>query len=102
MTLDAELIELCAQHIVNLHAYNNGPSKPLGAPDPLWDAYVHTRDLIGQTKAVTLEGMVAKARAAMVEATSSLPGGKMEPNGTPAEYWSWDLVQDLLRLGKAA
>ena len=37
---DAELIRLCGHHAVNLHAYNNGPSKPVPdgcqLPRPVW------------------------------------------------------------------
>ncbi len=92
---DADLIRICAEHIVNLETYNrDGGMGQIGAPDPLWDAYERTRDAIGTAKPHTLEGMLAKARAAKVEARR--PDGAEDPDCSPAEVWAWDLVNDLL------
>ena len=66
----------------------------MDAPDPLWDAYKRTRDAIYDAKPRTLEGMLAKARAAKAEAM--LLNGGEDPAGSPAEQWAWQLVNDLL------
>lgn len=95
---DAALIRICAEHIVNYHAYNDhgGPMEP--EDDPLWLAYDRTLEAIIAAKPQTLAGMVAKAQVAKVEAT--------DPEGDEAEkvisgmddWFAWDLVNDLLRL----
>ncbi len=92
---DAELIRVCAEHAHNLAVYNNdGDPGPMDAPDPLWDRYEATRNAISEAKPSTLEGMLAKARAAKAEA--GRPDGSENPDGTPAARWAWDLVNDLL------
>jgi len=93
---DAELIRICAQHIVNLRAYNTSGSHLEAERDPLWRAYESTRDAITEAEPQTLGGMLAKARAAKAEA-KMLDGSEM-PEGCPAATWAWDLVSDLLRL----
>lgn len=91
---DAELLRICAQHIVNLRAFNASTVDAEEDDDPLWTAYTRTRDAIGGAKPCTLDGMLAKARAAKAEARS--PAGIDDPEGTPGEQWAWDLVNDLL------
>jgi hypothetical protein len=65
--------------------------------DPNWPPYERSREAITAARAKTLDGLLAKARAAKAEARQ--PGGREEPAGTPAEDWAWDLVNDLLALG---
>ena len=97
---DAELIRLCAQHVVNMRAYNQaGGLEDIDEPDPLWDAYERTRDAITEAKPCTLAGMQAKAQAAKAEALTSRTDGTESPEGTPAEAWAWQLVNDLLTGG---
>ena len=93
---DAELIRICAEHIVNRDAYNNNPT--CGAlpyeEDPLWLAYERTLIAVSEAEPKTLAGLAAKARATKAEAT--------HPDGTEAPEdeidWAWDLVNDLIRL----
>jgi hypothetical protein len=95
---DAELIELCAEHIVNLHAYNASDSGLDCEFDPLFLAYEHTLHAIGEAVPLTMAGLFAKVRAAKAEALS-LDGEEHPANG-PAAKWAWQLVNDLLRLAK--
>ena len=91
---DAELIRLCAQHVVNMDAYNHDAGD-LDAEDcPLWLAYASTRDAISNARPQTMDGFLAKARAAKAEART--PGGEENPENCPAARWAWDLVNDLL------
>jgi hypothetical protein len=92
---DADLIRICAEHVVNIEVYNrDGGMGAIDDPDPLYDAYARTRDAIDQIKPVTLEGMVAKARAAKAEAAQ--PDGTEDFECSPAGDWAWDLLNDLL------
>ncbi len=91
---DAVLIRLCAQHVVNMDAYNHDAGD-LDAEDcPLWLAYASTRDAISTARPQTMDGFLAKARAAKAEART--PGGEENPENCPAARWAWDLVNDLL------
>ena len=96
--VDADLIRLCAEHAVNIETYNrDGGLLNLDLDqDPLWIAYERTRDAISAAKPRSLEGMLAKARAAKAEAASVYAEGREDPAGTPAEAWAWDLLNDLL------
>lgn len=96
---DAELIRLCAEHIANFHAYSNDPSDLEADKNPLWHAYERTRDAIADAKPKTIAGMLAKARAAKVEAFQ--PDGERRPEGQAA-IWAWDLVNDLIRINGSA
>ncbi len=97
---DADLIAVCAEHAVNVAAYHrDGGLGDFDDYDPLWEACARTRDVISEAKPHTLDGMLAKARAAMAEATAGFSGDE-DPDGTPAATWAWDLVKDLLA-GKA-
>ena len=94
-SIDADLVRICAEHVVNMEAYNrDGGMLSAGEPDPLWTAYAQTREAISAAKPRTLQGMLAKARAAKAEARQ--PDGTHDPEGSPAEEWAWDLVNDLL------
>jgi hypothetical protein len=53
-------------------------------------------DAISNAQPSTLEGLQAKACAAKAEART--PDGSEHPDGSIAAHWSWDLVNDLLRL----
>ena len=95
--VDADLTRVCAEHVVNINAHNrDGGLLPMDEPDPLWTAYARTRDAISAAKPQTLAGMVAKARAAKAEAAPLQAGDEENPEGTPAEQWVWQLVNDLL------
>jgi hypothetical protein len=93
-TSEAELIRICAEHIVNRDAYNASPGLMDFEVDPLWHAYRRTHDAISAAKPQTLAGLVAKARATKGEATNS--DGIEEPHD--AADWAFDLVNDLIRL----
>jgi hypothetical protein len=56
---DADLIRVCAEHVVNLHAYNAGSGNLAYDDDPLWLVYESTRDFIHANKPKTLAGMQA-------------------------------------------
>lgn len=90
---DASLIALCAEHGANRDAINFADELPDEWDHPLWAAYDRTRDGIGAAQPQTMEGVLAKARAAKAEA-----GGDNYPEGSPAADWAWDIVNDLLRL----
>jgi hypothetical protein len=91
---DAELIALCARHQALIDAVNASPDDCDTCP--AWQAYEVSRDTIGDAKPQTLAGMRAKALVAKAEALT--PDGSEQPSGSMAEAWSWDLVNDLLRL----
>lgn len=93
---DAELITLCAEHIRNRAAYNDHGGYLEPEDCPLWIAYERTCDAISAAKPQTIEGIMAKARAAQAEAR--MPGGDYEPDYGPAGRWALDLVNDLVRL----
>ena len=61
--------------------------------NPLWAAYEQTRDAIHEAEPQSIQGMLAKARAAKIEA-----GPRDDPDDGVAIRWAWDLVNDLLRL----
>jgi hypothetical protein len=93
---DAELIRLCAEHIVNRHAFNTDRSGLELEDDPLWNAYQRTSAAIDAAKPQTMDGILAKARAIAAESD------KLDDRGYPmdvtATEWAWDLVRDLQRL----
>ncbi len=101
---DAELIEVCRQHCINMDAYNASDEANLAfddtAPQPLGEAYDRTRDFISAAKPQTMDGILAKARAALHEGTN--PSGQIDIGGTPGEQWALDLIHDLVRIGGAA
>lgn len=89
---DAALIAACANHPRVTEAYNADAADE----GPLWDAYVASRDAISDARPATLAGLLAKARAAKFEAR--MLDGHESPDGSMAAIWSWDIVNDLLRL----
>lgn len=93
---DADLIRLCAEHIANWHAYNTSDSDLEAEDDPLWHAYWRTHIAIDDARPQSIDGILAKARAAKTEAHR--PDGTEERDGGQGAVWAWDLVNDLLRL----
>ena len=91
---DADLIRICAEHVVTMNTFNASVSD--AHADLLLTDYERTRNAITETKPRTLAGMQAKARAAKAEALPSRADGNECPEGTPAETWAWQLVNDLL------
>ncbi len=91
---DAELIRLCAQHALNRDAYNNDDGDLPADECPFWLAYASTRDAISDAHPRTMEGFLAKARAAKVEAMT--PNGEDPHDNGPAAQWAWDLMNDML------
>ena len=94
-TSDAELIRICAEHIVNHREFNARAGEVPIDEDPRWAAYERTLDAICDSEPKTLAGIVAKARAAQVEATD--PEGYEVPESEVPMIWS--IVKDLIRLG---
>ena len=95
---DAELIRICAEHPAQINAVNHGADE--GDDGPSWRAYERSLDAIHSAVPISLAGMMAKARAAKAEALTL--NGREHPENSPAAYWAWDLVNDLLRLGGEA
>jgi hypothetical protein len=92
---DADLIRICDAHAALMDAVNNDPRD--SDEDPNWPAYEQSFRAISATQPKTLEGMMAKARAAKAEARR--PDGTEEHRGTTGEVWARDLVNDLLAIG---
>ncbi len=97
---DAALIEMCRRHPLNIEGYNTSPLEYDNIDDnPFWNAYSETRDGIGEAQPMTMAGILAKCRAAKVEARAFDGDEESEhPANCPAEDWAWDIVGDLLRL----
>ena len=91
---DAALIAACERHIVNHATYNAVAPVTRIDPvnDPLWAAYLESHEAVGATAATTLEGLIAKARAALVE-----NDGGFEAGDTGA-VWAYHILRDLLRM----
>jgi hypothetical protein len=97
---DADLIRTCAEHIANRDAFNAYEGNLEPKDNLLWRAYCRTWDAIRDAKPQTIEGIIAKARAAKAEAQD--PDGTEDPEYEAAADWSWHVVNDLLRVsGKA-
>ncbi len=94
---DAELIRVCAEHRAAFRAVNNSPVEC--DEDPMWPTYERAYDTIGQVGARTLDGLIAKARSAMTEATQ--PDGDVDRETGAVPEWAWSIVSDLLRLAEA-
>lgn len=98
---DVDLIAVCAGHAAKIQAYNQGDGDFAALDeDPLWTAYEASRDFISNAKPRTLEGVLAKARAAKAEAVGL--DGSDHPGGSMGEIWAWDLVGDLLAMKQLA
>lgn len=91
---DADLIRLCAEHPGYMTAVKENPDEE--EDGPAWQAYERNRDAISAASPKTLAGMIAKARAAKLEATFWDTSENV--HGTMGEPWAWDLVNSLLRL----
>jgi hypothetical protein len=93
---DAALIQACAEYPAVTDAYNRRPEAD-GDEGPTWEAYQRVCEAICDGVPMTLEGMLAKAKAAKFDALC--PDGTERPDGAMASTWAWQLVNDLLRLG---
>lgn len=91
---DAKLISCCADHAKYMAAVKDAPDE--AEDGPAWRAYEDNRDAISAAMPQTLAGMVAKARAAKLEATFWDSSENID--GTMGQPWAWDLVNSLLRL----
>jgi hypothetical protein len=92
---DAELIRICDEHIANHQAYNARAGEVPLEEDPRLTAYERTLYAICDSEPKTLAGIVAKARAAQVEAID--PEGYEVPEDEVPIIWA--IVKDILRLG---
>jgi hypothetical protein len=94
---DAELIRICAEHPINMQNYNDlGDMRDDN--DALWAAYERTRNAISAAEPQTMEGILAKARAAKAEAVDGDGDGEESWGGSMGEPWAFDIVNDLLRV----
>jgi hypothetical protein len=93
---DAELIRLCDQHSANVQAYNDGPDRYPDDPDPLGDILDASRDALLNTRAKTMDGVLAKARLATRQAEIDMLGDDWD--SSDAGTWAQSAVKDLLRL----
>jgi hypothetical protein len=91
---DADLIELCERHRIDRDAVN-ADEGDMDDDDPVWRAYVRTRDAISDARPQTMVGVLAKARAA--KASARMPNGSESVDGM-AHEWAWEVVGDLVRL----
>ncbi|TPG39910.1 hypothetical protein EAH89_29015 [Roseomonas nepalensis] len=91
---DHDLIRRCAEHLACLEAVKASPDEE--EDGPAWCAYESNRDAISAAQPQTLAGLIAKARAAKLEAT--FWDSFENIHDTMAEPWAWDLVNALLRL----
>ena len=91
---DTDLIRLCAEHPKHMAAVKDAPDEE--EDGPAWRAYEENRDAISAITPQTLAGMIAKARAAKLEA--GFWDRYENIHGTMAEPWAWDLVNSLLQL----
>jgi hypothetical protein len=93
---DGDLIRICAEHIENHAAFNTRAGEVPMEEDPRWDAYWRTLVAMCDSEPKTLAGIIAKARAAQVEAID--PQGDEVPDDEVPLIWS--IVKDLIRLGE--
>lgn len=95
---DAELLAACAQ-LPRLTALVNSGLYPEGTPG--WKSWNDAWDTINEWECETLEGVYAKFRAAVFEATGR--DGEIEIDGTSAGEWAIEAITAFLRLtGRAA
>ena len=93
---DAELIRICAEHIDNHAAFNARAGEVPLEEDPRWHAYLRSLHAICDSEPKKLAGIIAKARAALVEAID--PEGNEVPDDEVPMIWS--IVKDIIRLGE--
>lgn len=94
---DAKLIRMCDAHASKIVAVNDGDKRD---DHPDWKAYEQSCDFIAGNKAITLAGVLAKARAAEAEAVLSVIADGEINWDNRAAAWSVLVTQDLLALGK--
>ncbi len=87
---DAELIAACARYPMAALALSTEPEEN----GPHHTAYDRLFAIIENTSAQTMDGIVAKARAA----ARTVDDGNGGWNGSVGEYWAFGVVDDLLRL----
>lgn len=97
---DATLIRICAQHTMNRITRDKGEHPDTIEYNEVDNAYAETLQAVCDAVPMTIDGIVAKARAAKDEA-QLLRGGE-DPEGCIAAQWAWDIVNDLLRLAGSA
>ena len=95
--LDAELIRMCDAHAAKIDAANALVEDDDDQPDQV--AYDRSYEFICNTKATTVAGVIAKARAAKAEAVRARISGEECWEGGPAETWAQDIANELLELG---
>jgi hypothetical protein len=96
---DAEFIRFCAGHQSKLKAFEADQRD--SDESPFWPPYNHSLRVINEVEPKTIEGLVAKAYAAKVEAYNHGRDGQEDPEGTHAEGWAWNLINDLIRINAA-
>jgi hypothetical protein len=94
---DAELLRVCALCLKLRDAINAAPSEIDGDEHPAWGAYIAAGHRIGELEAQTIDGMVAKARVAMAEATK-IDGTELSYDLLPPVSWGWGVMRDVLRV----
>lgn len=93
---DAELIAACAA-LPGLTALVNSGAAGHGEDNgPGWQAYSAAFETIDDWQCKTLAGVLAKFRAALVDATSS--DGTVSLDGSSGGLWAFEAAMDLLRL----
>ena len=91
---DANMIALCDMHPALIALVNS--ESDLSDDCPLWIAYSASRDAITAWQPATVEGLISLVRVSTVEATWL--DGRVDPDGTIAATWSWNVCMGLLRL----
>jgi hypothetical protein len=97
---DAELIEMCADYIEAIDAYNADGGHLELDDDPLWHTVEAIEERLDGRAAGTLAGVVAKARVAACLAR--LPGGVEDFSDSIIGDWPEQVVRDLLALAEGA
>lgn len=97
---DAALIDLCAQHIRNMDAFDASDSDLEFDENPLWRAYEETRDALVAAQPMTVLGLLALARTAKAEARCKKTGEETF-EGCFASNMAAKLVNETLRLAPA-
>ena len=95
---DAELIRVCAQHVINMDALNSVEGWNEGGP--VWTDYDEIRDFITDAQPQTLAGVLAMARAARREATDL--DGEERWSGSMGEAWAPEIINHMLRIAGGA
>lgn len=93
---DAGLLVACQRYAAARQAIRDADDLP--DEDPRWDAYDAARDAISDARPLTIAGVLAKARAAMLDATDAEGFETADSGGAMFDEWAGDIVRDLLRL----